>query len=52
MLGREYKGQKTYRIKEIVAYSKHVDVLGYNEDGLCVFTQKELASTLDQLLKD
>jgi len=40
----------TYGLKGIAAYSKHADVLGYNDDGLYAFTQKGLASTLDDSL--
>ena len=39
-----------YGLKGMAAYSKHADNLGYNDDGLHAFTQKGLASTLDDSL--
>ena len=39
-----------YGLKGMAAYAKHADNLGYNEDGLHAFTQKGLASTLDDSL--
>ncbi|MFT5875286.1 MAG: hydroxylamine reductase [Clostridium sp.] len=40
----------TYGLKGLAAYAKHANNLGYNEDGLHAFTQKGLASTLDDSL--
>ncbi|MGH4124579.1 MAG: hydroxylamine reductase [Clostridium sp.] len=40
----------TYGLKGMAAYVKHADNLGYEEDGLHAFTQKGLASTLDDSL--
>ncbi|MBU3201525.1 hydroxylamine reductase [Clostridium estertheticum] len=39
-----------YGLKGIAAYAKHADNLGYNDDGLHAFTQKGLASTLNDNL--
>ena len=39
-----------YGLKGLAAYAKHANNLGYNEDGLHAFTQKGLASTLDDTL--
>ena len=39
-----------YGLKGMAAYAKHANNLGYNEDGLHAFTQKGLASTLDDSL--
>jgi len=39
-----------YGLKGMAAYAKHADNLGYNDDGLHAFTQKGLASTLDDSL--
>lgn len=39
-----------YGLKGMAAYAKHADNLGYNDDGLHAFTQKGLASTLDDTL--
>jgi hydroxylamine reductase len=40
----------TYGLKGLAAYAKHANNLGYDEDGLHAFTQKGLASTLDDSL--
>jgi len=39
-----------YGLKGMAAYAKHADNLGYNDDGLHAFTQKGLASTIDDTL--
>lgn len=39
-----------YGLKGMAAYAKHADNLGYNDEGLHSFTQKGLASTLDDSL--
>ncbi|MBU3175558.1 hydroxylamine reductase [Clostridium estertheticum] len=39
-----------YGLKGMAAYAKHADNLGYNDDGLHAFTQKGLASTLNDNL--
>ncbi|MGV8980812.1 hydroxylamine reductase [Clostridium sp.] len=40
----------TYGLKGLAAYVKHASNLGYEDDGLHAFTQKGLASTLDDSL--
>ncbi|MBZ9607203.1 hydroxylamine reductase [Clostridium estertheticum] len=39
-----------YGLKGMAAYAKHASSLGYNDDGLHAFTQKGLASTLNDNL--
>ena len=39
-----------YGLKGLAAYAKHASSLGYNDDGLHAFTQKGLASTLNDSL--
>ena len=40
----------TYGLKGLAAYAKHADTLQYTEDSLHAFTEKALASTLDDNL--